>query len=59
MSSSSEPVVGDMVETTYNGKNTTTTPEGGKEVYSISGGGCYKESAKHNNKTKYMHKRSL
>ena len=36
MPSSPEPVVGDTVEITYNGKITTTTPEGGVDIYSIS-----------------------
>lgn len=36
MPSSPEPVVGDTVEITYNGLITTTTPEGGVDVYSIS-----------------------
>lgn len=36
MPSSPEPVVGDTVDITYNGKITTTTPEGGIDVYSIS-----------------------
>lgn len=36
MPSSPEPVVDDTVEITYNGKITTTTPEGGIDIYSIS-----------------------
>lgn len=36
MPSSPEPVVGDTVEITYNGRITTSTPEGGIEIYSIS-----------------------
>ena len=41
MPSSPEPVAGDTVEITFCGRITTTLPEGGTEIYSISSADIY------------------